>query len=90
MDFVGPDLCDLKPAKTRVLKSKTRVPKHAFSKHSVRLLVFSIRQRFGLRAKNARAENPLVNNGIQQNAEVASVLGCVLKTQLFNNAFWPI
>ena len=34
----------------------------------------SSRQRFGLRAKNARAKNPLVNNGIQHNAETACVL----------------
>ena len=30
------------------------------------------RQRFGLHAKNARAEELLVNNGMQQNAETAS------------------
>ena len=44
----------------------------------------SSRQHFGLRAKNALAENPLVNNGMQQNAETTCVLGCVLKTQRFN------
>ena len=41
-----------------------------------------------LRAKDAHAENPLVNNGMQENAETACVLGCVVKTQLL--AFWPI
>ena len=82
----------LRSAKTRVLKSKTRVPKHAFSKHSVAaFLLFSvIRQRFGLRAKNARAENALVNYGMQPNAETICVLGCVLKRQRFDNAFWHI
>ena len=59
-----------------------------FQNTALRLLLFSIRQRFGLHAKNARAENPLVKNGI--NTETACVLGCVLKTQRFNNAFWPI
>ena len=71
---------ELRSAKTHVSKSKTRVPKHAFSNTASRLLLFSIRHRFGLRAKDARAENPLVNNGVQQNAETACVLGCVLKT----------
>ena len=49
----------------------------------------SIRQRFGLRAKNARAENPRVNNGfrMRQIAETAYILGRVLKTQRFDNAF---
>ena len=44
-------------------------------------------QRLGLRAKNARAENPLVNNGTQRNEETTCVLGRVLQTQRFNNAF---
>ena len=61
-----------------------------FQNTALLLLLVSIRQRFGLRAKNARAENPLVNNGMQQNAEAACVLGCVLKTLRFNNAFWLI
>ena len=56
----------LRSAKTRVFKSKTCVAKCAFSKHSV-----GIRQRFGLRAKNGRAENPLVDNGVQENAETS-------------------
>ena len=45
---------------------------------------------FGLRAKNAGAKNPLINNGMQQNAETACIWGCVLKTQRFNNTFLPI
>ena len=56
----------------------------------MRLLLFSVRRCFGLRAKDARAEKPLVNSGMQQNAETACVLGCVLKTQRFNDAFWPV
>ena len=43
--------------------------------------------------QNARAENPLVNNGVQRNAETTCVLGRlgrVLQTQRFNNAFGPI
>ena len=33
------------------------------------LLLFSTRQRFGLRAKNVRAENPLVHNGYSKMGE---------------------
>ena len=52
----------------------------------------SIRQRFGLRSKNARAENPLVNNAMQHaEFQTACVLGRRLETQFFiNNAFWPV
>ena len=58
-----------------------------FHNTALRLLLFSVRQRFGLRAMNARAANPLVNNGIQQNAETACIMGCLLATQRFHNAF---
>ena len=54
------------------------------------MVLFGVRLHFGLRAENTRAENPLVSNGRQQNAETVCVLGCVLKTLRFNNAFWLI
>ena len=47
-----------------------------FEEKDIGSLLFSIRQHFGLHAKNARAENPLVNNGIQPNVETAFVLEC--------------
>ena len=53
--------------------------RHDSKKKAFGLSLFSIRQRFGLRAKNARAENPLVNKGTQRNAETA----CVLATLAF-------
>ena len=46
-----------------------------FQNTALHVLLFSIRQRFGLRAKNARAENPLVNNGVQQNGETGLRFG---------------
>ena len=60
--------------------------KHAFrnthfQNTALRLLLFSVRQQFGLRAKNARAEIHSQTKGKQQNGETACVLGYVLKTQ---------
>ena len=52
---------------TRVWKWKKRVFRNThFPNTALHLLLFSIRQHVGLRAKNACAETPLVNNGIQQ------------------------
>ena len=74
--------------KKSVLKSKARVPKHAFSKYSVAFVaLLSIRQLFGLRAKNARAENPLVNYGIQRNAEMLAFWDACSKRSVLTMRF---